>query len=291
MAELWSPFLPESALKTFRETGSYVVRHSDNLVLINLNTNYCYRLNFWTYYNSIDPGGQLAWFDRTLALAESMNDEVYITMHVPPDRKECTQGWLHNYMLIIERYSHIIKGQFSGHTHYDDMRIYFSLYEDLILDVIGLLFLSPAVTPYSGNNPSYRVYFMDEPTSTLINYHTYTADLNEANLSGKGKYKFSYDAKKFWSIKSLNGNEINQAVTRMKSNDSFFNDYFYDVFIAKSSLKQLNEDLDDKSFLIKKQNQLNLMKVSDPYYWQPKSFLMEITTKNKKGISSELLQP
>lgn len=186
-------------------------------------------------------------------------------------------------MMIIERYSHIIKGQFSGHTHFDDMRIYYSLYEDFNLDVIGLLFLSPSITPYSGGNPSYRVYLMDESTSTLINHYTYTADLNEANVLGKGKFKLSYDAKSFWSVKSLSGHELNRAITRMKSNDTFFNQFFYQIVTARSGFKEFNTESDEDNSIIKKQNQLNLMKVSDPYYWQPKSFLVEtLTTKNKK---------
>lgn len=257
--------------------------------MININTNYCYRLNIWTFYDSVDPGGQLVWLDRTLALAESMNDDAFLIMHVPPDRKECTQGWLHNYMTIIERYSHIIKGQFSGHTHFDDMRIYFSLYEGINPDVIGLLFLSPSITPYSGNNPSYRVYFMNESTSTLINYHTYTADLHEANLRGQGIFKFSYDAKSFWSVKALNGFEINRAVSRMKNNDTFFKEYFHQILTARSKLDHFNEILDQDSLQIRRQNQLNLMNVADPYYWQPNSFIIEsLTTKNQRNKNTKV---
>ena len=69
-ADRWSKFLPEHALATFRKAGHYRVRLSDNIVLLNLNSNYCTRLNFWTYYDSVDPGNQLEWLRDELFKAE-----------------------------------------------------------------------------------------------------------------------------------------------------------------------------------------------------------------------------
>lgn len=71
--ESWKIWLPDSALKTLRRTGSYVLNRSKDFRLIILNTNFCARINFWTWYDTVDPGNQLKFLVKELFEAENQN--------------------------------------------------------------------------------------------------------------------------------------------------------------------------------------------------------------------------
>ena len=85
-AKSWSVFkLPDQALESIRRTGSYVLNRSKHFRLIIINTNYCARINFWTWWNSVDPGNQLKFLIHELFEAENQNQFVHIIGHIAPD--------------------------------------------------------------------------------------------------------------------------------------------------------------------------------------------------------------
>lgn len=96
-----------------------------NMRLIVLNTNACYRLNFWNLLFHQDIDSQLSWLERELNLAEAWGHNVHLIGHIAPDIKSCNAIWLHNYIRIVTRYQHIIKAQFFGHSHLDEVKIYY----------------------------------------------------------------------------------------------------------------------------------------------------------------------
>jgi sphingomyelin phosphodiesterase len=71
-SDYWSQWITsETAKYTFRTFGYYSEMVNPKLKLIALNSNVCYRLNFWIAYDSYDPDGQLAWLISELDEAES----------------------------------------------------------------------------------------------------------------------------------------------------------------------------------------------------------------------------
>ena len=46
--------------------------------------------------------------------------------HIPPGHVDCVRVWSANFNAIVGRYSHIIAGQFYGHTHLDEFQLFFS---------------------------------------------------------------------------------------------------------------------------------------------------------------------
>ncbi len=85
------------------------------------------------------------------------------------------------------RYEGTIAAQFFGHTHYDEMELFYARedpyraasiayivritnhYCNNYLFII-LFFKGPSVTPYFNLNPGYRIYYVDGdyPTSTRV---------------------------------------------------------------------------------------------------------------------------
>ena len=51
---------------------------------------------------------------------------MHILGHIPPGHVDCVRVWSANFNAIVGRYSHIIAGQFYGHTHLDEFQLFFS---------------------------------------------------------------------------------------------------------------------------------------------------------------------
>jgi len=84
IADAFASSLTSEAEAQFRLTGYYTLVHKPGFRIIALNTNFCYTLNFWLIYSSVDPEGQLQWLSNTLDAAEKNNEVVWIIGHVPP---------------------------------------------------------------------------------------------------------------------------------------------------------------------------------------------------------------
>ncbi|CAG7832730.1 unnamed protein product, partial [Allacma fusca] len=96
---------------------------------------------------------------QELDKSESMGQSVHIVGHVPPGHPDCAKVWSRNFYNIISRYRKTVKGQFYGHTHYDELKLFYSPTE---LGVpINPLWISPSLTPYEINNPSYKIFYAD----------------------------------------------------------------------------------------------------------------------------------
>jgi sphingomyelin phosphodiesterase len=146
----------------------------------------------WTRFNYLnipDPAGELEWLSRQLLEAEQLGEKVHIIGHVPPGYSDCIPTWSKNYRRLIERFAHssrsifisstpqpstsltfdlfswprfstTITGQFFGHTHYDDIQIFY----DRTGKPFNVAYIGPSVTPFVGINPAYRVYTFDSQT-------------------------------------------------------------------------------------------------------------------------------
>lgn len=123
--EQWRPFIPADQVAYFLKGGYYSVTIAKNMKLIVLNTNACSRLNFWTLIFNQDLDDQLVWLENQLYLAETSGQNVHLIGHIAPDHKSCNAIWLHNFIRIVARYQSVIKAQFYGHSHLDEVKIYY----------------------------------------------------------------------------------------------------------------------------------------------------------------------
>ena len=158
--DIWSEWIPNTSRSDFKKGGywSSMVRH--NLCVIALNTNICQRNNYWIAYSSVDPDGQLKWLVEQLTDAESRGVHVIIVGHVPPS--DCYPVWFSNYLSIVQRYEAVIVGQYFGHTHKEEILVYYTA-DNSTSDVypISHAYIAGSITTHSGLNPSYRIYQLD----------------------------------------------------------------------------------------------------------------------------------
>ncbi|XP_029966848.1 cyclic GMP-AMP phosphodiesterase SMPDL3A [Salarias fasciatus] len=199
-AELWKPWLQEEALNTLSNGGFYSQLVRPGLRLVSLNTILYYGPDK-AVGNHSDPAGQFHWLEATLKKAAVSLEKVYIIAHVPvgflPFARNITamREYQNERLLdIFRRYSHVIAGQFYGHTHKDSVMVL----QDQEGEPVGSLFVSPAVTPIKSvvepysNNPAFRMYSYDLTDFSVLDIYQYFLNLTEANQKQSADWQLEY---------------------------------------------------------------------------------------------------
>jgi len=227
LAEHFLSEFPEEAQTTFRKAGYYSISPETGVRVLVLNTNFCYILNFWILYEPEDPEDQLQWFADQMKLAEEAEEKVFIVGHVPPGSNECWSVWNEKFNRIVNRFRSIIVGQFYGHTHYDDFKIYFDGVEPT-----GSLYIGASATTYTDLNPGYKVFHVDgargpESTWEMADHETWIYNLTVANAAEvePSWYKL-YSAKEEYGLDSLRPKDLVDFTIRMAKDNDLFQKFY-----------------------------------------------------------------
>jgi len=223
IADLWAPWLPPSALLTLRETGWYSADAiPGKLRVIALNTNYWAVWNRFTDTPDDDriAHRQIVWFEKELQMAERDGVKVYVIGHHPPvgiftdnfvGFQDVWPLYAMRYRIATQRYAHVIKGQFYGHDHVDEVRIvdgcrYTRPDADTTSDpntcdgnATGVVYIGPAMTHC--NEPSFRVWDYDVDSAELLDYwqYHYRSRTKGASNSSKGRVVRDWPLHYRWS--------------------------------------------------------------------------------------------
>jgi len=231
-------------------------------------------LNPWSFFDPVDPAGHLKWLVDELVEAELNQDKVHLIGHVPPDNRECTQSWLFNFINIVDRFRDTILAQFYGHTHRDEWRVIYSLARPD--DPIGIQYIGPSITPFTENNPAYRIYHQDNQ-GYIEDSETYYFNLTEANEtpSSEPKWRFSYSHRRDLNMtQGMNAHSFHQYLQRLHEDDVAF-DLFHKNFYRYSDVK-VGQACKNKCKL----QLLGDLRLSHPYKTKPKPFLSNRKTSN-----------
>jgi sphingomyelin phosphodiesterase len=217
----------------------YTIKLISNLRVVSLNTNYCPKENFWLIINSTDPNKQLEWLGNVLQLSEDNNEKVresyafrliyeefcynninqkfkvHIIGHIDPSK--CLESWSKNYYRIINRYESTIAGQFFGHTHKDEIKIYYDLNNKT--RPVSVAYLAGSVTTASYLNPSYRIYTVDgvydESSYHVLDHRTVYLNLTDANYYNVTKWRDEYSVKKDLGLTGLYPDDWDSLVNKL----------------------------------------------------------------------------
>ncbi|XP_055005116.1 acid sphingomyelinase-like phosphodiesterase 3a [Boleophthalmus pectinirostris] len=211
VSRLWAPWLQEEALQTLQQGGFYSQLARPGLRVVSLNTILYYGPNRVTQ-NLTDPAGQFTWLQRTLQNADRDGEKVFVIAHVPVGflpfaRNTTAMRREHNERLaaIFRRFSHVIRGQFYGHTHRDSVMVL----RDQSGAAVNSLFVAPAVTPIRNiqepfsNNPSFRVYLFHLESYDLQDLWQFYLNLTEANVQQRAQWRLEYVMTAAFDLKDL----------------------------------------------------------------------------------------
>jgi len=148
---------------------------------------------------------------------------------------------------IVRRFSPAtIAGIFFGHTHEDQLMVYYDYAPSSYNATTGLRnttdvdytmplmvgYIGPSITPLSGNNAGWRMYEVDATTFSVVNYQTYYANVSESNTWTTPEWRFEYDARQIYDPASkwgkndpLNGTFWHGVTNNMLSNASLVSTY------------------------------------------------------------------
>ncbi|BFF93101.1 sphingomyelin phosphodiesterase [Drosophila madeirensis] len=175
----WSKWLPVETKETILKGGYYTVSPRQGFRIIALNSNDCYTDNFWLYHSGTDKIPQLQWFHDTLLAAEKAGEFVHILTHIPSGDGTCWSVWAREFNKCITRFRGTISGIFTGHSHKDELFVYYSDEGH----ATAVAWNGGAVTTYSDKNPDYRVYDISAKDFGVLDHRTYIFNLTEANLT------------------------------------------------------------------------------------------------------------
>nr|XP_053648270.1 sphingomyelin phosphodiesterase-like [Cherax quadricarinatus] len=156
LSKQWSLLVPHLDNSTVRRAAYYSVLLKEDLRIISFNSMYGYSSNLWLVEDSQDPADELTWLEDHLHQAEAAGERVHLLGHIPPGIVDSERVWSREFNRIVVRYENTIRGQFYGHTHYDE----FEVFHDGDRPA-GVAYIAPSQTPWYGLNPAYRIYYVD----------------------------------------------------------------------------------------------------------------------------------
>ncbi len=186
-----------------RRYGRYAQLHpGTNLRIIALNSFVQDALNSYTWINMTDPMGELRWLEETLRGCEIRGEHALIIGHFAPYTPSGAIEWNQRYLVLVDRYANIIRGQLFGHTHRDSFEIIRSARGNGG-ELSGVALEHPSLTTNFALHPSYRVYEMDPRSHTLLDFEQYRMNLTDANRFGLPSWKLSYRFTQYYCVKNM----------------------------------------------------------------------------------------
>jgi sphingomyelin phosphodiesterase acid-like 3 len=214
----------QAFLDTFTRGGYYSAEPlGTNLMVIGLNT-----ILLALDDTRIAVDTELAWLDLKLASAKADGKRVWLLMHVPPGANiALTAGNVDNnghiasasmmwktdsdyqarFLQILSNYPGIITLTLAAHTHMDEYRI-LSPYD--VLDV------TPAISPYFGNNPAFKVFTFSYDTLKPTDY----SSLNYNLATNPGQFNSYYTFSTAYSVQGLLDNSLAQLFPALVTNNA-----------------------------------------------------------------------
>ncbi|XP_018375510.1 PREDICTED: sphingomyelin phosphodiesterase 1-like [Trachymyrmex cornetzi] len=246
MADLWIGFgwLPKSTRSTILQGGFYTVSPKKGFRIIALNNNVCYSYNWWILYQPQDPDGQLQWLADTLSQAEVDEEYVHILAHLPPSNTDCQTTWKREYVKIVNRFSHIIKAQFNGHTHKDELQLIYG--SDDNSKISNVAWNGGSITTYQNVNPNYKLYTIDSKNYEVKDFENWIYNLTLANINSDQRplwYK-SYSFKEEYGLSDLTYNSLQTWLFKLVNDENLLNRYYRNYF--KQAEPSLMEECDTK---------------------------------------------
>ncbi|KAK4204228.1 Metallo-dependent phosphatase-like protein [Triangularia verruculosa] len=234
--------------------GGYSVVHPLGLRIITINTDFYYRTNVFAFLHADDPdhSGIFSFLVKGLQEAEDQGQRAWIVGHVPTGWQglNALPGGSDAFYQIIERYSpQVIANVFFGHTHEDQVSIYYrnNGSSQTASDALTTAWIGPSLTPLTNLNSGYRLYEVDTGTWEIFEAYTFYSDVSSfPALNDTGPvFEFEYSTRQAYGSAAnwpdgepLNAtfwHRVTEAMEKDRQLASLFNTYQ-----GKSSVRSPN---------------------------------------------------
>ncbi len=140
-----------------------------------------------------------------LQKTEELVETVIIIAQIPSQDSDCLHSWSVRMKALVERYEHVVRLQFYGHSH--DERWHMNRgFEDG--HPIGIQFGTASLGTRGGKNPGFRIFELDAETLLPVEITRYWMKLDESNESGVAQWSKMYDLTEEYQLESFSPTEI-----------------------------------------------------------------------------------
>ncbi|CAG9325212.1 unnamed protein product [Blepharisma stoltei] len=232
LSEWWEGWLSPEEIQQFSINGFYsALEPNTGFRVIGINNILGDNLNIFLVPNNTDPSQMLEWLRNELYQAEKNNEPVIIIGHIPNGDKFLDSDWARHYRVIVNRFQNIIRGQFFGHTHYDEFTVVNSIIPNTKNP--GVIHTAPAFTTHSYINPSFRLYEYDWETKHLVNIHQYRLPLYQVNQGpSEAVFEKAYDYKGLYKMNDMSPSSF-ELIAEQVLNDAGFAQKFYENWLSQ----------------------------------------------------------
>jgi sphingomyelin phosphodiesterase len=228
LSGIWSEWFDDpAAFESFTMYGYYSKEIAGkNLKVITLNTQACDAINFYLIRDPYDPLDQLEWFRQELYASEALNQSVWVIGHIPSGDFYCDSRWSARYKAVVDRFAHIIRGQFFGHTHNDQFEAQTSYIDG---SPIGVAFIAPSLTTFSNLNPSFRIIEIDTDTNLPVNLYQYRLNLSywNTNITGPLQWDLAYTQLEEYNMTDMSFQSFYNLGQQLAQNSTLLDLYNY----------------------------------------------------------------
>lgn len=162
-----------------------------------------------------DPGEQLfKWLENELQSAKSRREKVWLVYHIPPgvDAFATTHAkragtvtllwkdsYVQQFLNLLARYPGLVGANFAGHLHVDDFRLL-----GRSLKTSPFVIVAPAVSPITGQNPTFRTVSFDGQGKLKDLETYYLRNLADVSVDNPPMWQLEYDFLKQWGVNEVN---------------------------------------------------------------------------------------
>ena len=147
--------------------------------------------------------GMFATLIDYLLEAERNNQAVWLIQHVNVGGStdyEAIPAPTDLYYQIIDRFNNTIRGTFFGHTHSDELGVFYTNNATVqsVNTAASVAYIMPSVTTYTNLNAGFRYYLVDPDSFDIIDSVTFYANVsntNEWTQQGDVDWEFEYSAR------------------------------------------------------------------------------------------------
>lgn len=222
LAKIWSPWVNDTNLANY---GYYSTMISQNppVKLISLNTLYFDKHNILIKHSNDNIGNQWSWFEKELQLSDKANQTIWLIGHVYPGNGEATAVYTKGMINLVQKYSHLIRYQFWGHSHDDFHFVYPNSNKNLEVYASG--WVTPSIMP-DNHFPAFRVYEYEPTTMTILNYIQYTANLTTSFETDALHFTPEYDAISSYNLPDMEAKSWVDLYYNLYKNFTLFQTYY-----------------------------------------------------------------
>ncbi|CAK9435327.1 uncharacterized protein LODBEIA_P57080 [Lodderomyces beijingensis] len=205
LADLWSEldWVDHDTAKQIRysQTGFSLITLK-GLKVISLNSNVWNTKNLYCFWNMLDVDSHGMWkfLIEELIDSERNHQRVWIIAHLPPSQQALPIS-TKIFTSIIERFSpKVIAAIFFGHVQADTFMVQYGCDGSdakELKNAVNHALVGPSVSPYSGYNPAWKYYAVDEKSFSIVNSFTYYTPLDKSfyNDGAEPNWEFAYSAR------------------------------------------------------------------------------------------------